>query len=104
MDFPKEHPVPCARTSIDDDNTFRRFPPSRFNWSPELLPSFTFLMSGHGVPVCASMMVGDAAYAREQLRLACTFEDQVLQQLAVAMLRPVAQLRPARSETLQASH
>ncbi len=61
--------------------------PSRLcYWDPELLSSFTFLMAGHGTPVCASMMLGDAEYAREQLRLACTLDDHALQQTAVEML------------------
>ncbi len=61
--------------------------PSRLcYWNPESLSSFTFLMAGHGSPVCASMMLGDAEYATEQLRLACTLDDRVLQQIAVEML------------------
>lgn len=55
-------------------------------WIPDLLSSFTFLMSGHATPINASMMLGDTAYARDQLRLACTFDDRGLQQVAVEML------------------
>lgn len=65
-------------------------------WSVDLLASFTFLMSGHGVPVCASMMLGDAEYARERLRLACTLDDHPLQQLALEMLGALSHLSPAR--------
>ena len=63
-------------------------------WEPELLSSFTFLMAGHGSPVCASMMIGDPEYARGQLRLACTYDDQALQQIAVEMLSSFAALKP----------
>ena len=64
----------------------KNMPVRRCYWNPDLLASFTLLMSGHGAPVCASMMLGDADYAREQLRLACTLDDRMLQQTAVEML------------------
>jgi hypothetical protein len=75
-----------------------------YHWNVDLLSSFTFLMSGHGVPVCASMMLGDPEYAREQLRLACTFDDGALQQLAVEMLSAVAHLNPARQAAAAWAH
>ena len=78
--------------------------PSRLGyWNPELLSSFTFLMSGHGSPVCASMMLGDADYARVQLRLACTLNDQMLQQVAVEMLSAVTHLATNRNRWVQLS-
>lgn len=74
------------------------------DWKPEWLSSFTFLMSGHGCPIRASMMLGDAAYARKQLRLACTFDDPVLQQLAVQMLGPLSHAGPPLEATPQWCH
>jgi hypothetical protein len=74
-------------SAIDNQRRTAKTEPSRLcYWNPELLSSFTFLMAGHGSPVCASMMLGDAEYAREQLRLACTLDDRTLQQIAVEML------------------
>ena len=70
-------------------------------WDPELLSSFTFLMAGHGSPVCASMMLGDTGYARLQLRLACTFDDEELQHLAVAMLRSSTHESAATAASVQ---
>ena len=52
----------------------------------ESLPTFARLMSGQGRSICASMMLSDPGYARTQLRLACTLDNQALQQLAVKML------------------
>ncbi len=73
-------------------------------WDPGLLSSFSFLMAGHGSAVCASMMLGDAGYARMQLRLACTFDDEELQHLAVAMLRSSTGDAPVASATAQWPH
>ena len=61
-------------------------PPRAYCWDADVLSSFTSLMSAHGSPVCASLMLGDAEYARGQLRLACTLDHRVLQQIAVQML------------------
>lgn len=74
------------------------------SWSSGQLAMFTFLMSGHGLPVCASVMVGSTDYARQQLRLACTFDDQVLQQLAVGMLRHFTPTNPTPQDAHQWSH
>ena len=59
--------------------------PARY-WNPELLHAFTLHMAGHGLCVSESMMLGDAAYARANLRHACAMDDQTLQQLAMEML------------------
>ena len=64
----------------------RAVPVQHCAWDPKQLSNFTFLMAGQGAPVRASMMLGDAGYARDQLRLACTFDDVSLQALAVEML------------------
>ena len=63
----------------------------------ELLSSFASLMAEHGKPVCASTMLNNPKYARKQLRLACTMEDQALQQLAVKMLSALPQSTASRS-------
>ncbi len=73
-------------------------------WSATQLSSFTFLMSGYGLPVCSSMMLGDIAYAREQLRLACTLDDHALQQLAVDMLSNFTHMRSAAHAAVQWTH
>lgn len=75
-----------ASTIINPLDTVKTGPSRLCYWDPAVLSSFTFLMSGHGSPVCASMMLGDAEYARERLRLACTLDDRELQQIAVEML------------------
>ena len=53
--------------------------------SPEVLETFILQMSGHGLPVSASMMLGDRDYARQQLRHAYTLDDALLHELAVEM-------------------
>jgi hypothetical protein len=78
--------VNYASATSNRSHTEQFGPSRRCYWDPEMLSSFTFLMAGHGSPVCASMMLGDAEYAREQLRLACTLDDRMLQQVAVQML------------------
>ncbi len=76
----------------------------RCYWNPELLSSFTFLMSGHGRPVCASMMLGDADYAREQLRRACTLDHHALQQIAAQMLGSLTHLPTERTVPVEGAH
>ena len=68
-------------------------------WSATDLGKLLFLMSGHGLSVSAQRMIADSDYAREQLRLACTTDDQALQQLAVEMLNAIAHLSRARNQT-----
>ena len=65
------------------------------------LSSFAFLMSAHRMPVCMAILLGDSHYLRRQLRLACTTDDEPLQQLATAMLRELAaeQLATATGNT-----
>ena len=74
------------------------------SWDLALLYGFTFQMSGHGLPVCLSMMLGDPAYAREQLRLACTRDDRELQQLALEMLSSLADMAPSLANRAKWSH
>ena len=50
------------------------------------------------------MMLGDIAYAREQLRLACTLDDHALQQLAVDMLSNFTHMRSAAHAAVQWTH
>ena len=54
-------------------------------WHPEVLETFILQMSGQGLPVSASMMLGDRDYARQQLRHAYTLDDALLHELAVEM-------------------
>lgn len=67
------------------------------SWSASDLGRLLFLMSRYGVSLSARRMIADCEYAREQLRLACTIDDQALQQVAVAMLSAIAHLNPARN-------
>lgn len=90
--------------STIERNGISGFASQQAYWDAGLLSSFTFLMAGHGSPVCASMMLGDAGYARMQLRLACTFEDEELQHLAVAMLRSSIHEAPVAPATVQWPH
>ena len=71
-------------------------PGDQDGWSHQRLALFTFLMSAHRMPVCASMMLGDTHYLRQQLRLACTTDDEQLQQLATRMLHSLAADRVSR--------
>ena len=87
-----------------DRMRFGASPSQQGYWHPGLLSSFTFLMAEHGTPVCASMMLGDATYARSQLRLACTFDDEELQHLAVAMLRSSTHDAPVTAASVQWPH
>lgn len=79
MDYTNAYDDKAQATDDDGSRNFC-FGNSKF------LSAFTFLMAGHGRSVCASTMLRDPSYAREQLRLACTMDDQALQQLAVRML------------------
>lgn len=85
-----------AISSTDKREYLSSLTSPEYFWSVDLLASFTFLMSGHGVPVCASMMLGDAEYARDRLRRACTLDDHALQQLALEMMGALSHLNPAR--------
>lgn len=91
---PKESSVAYETDISTGRCPFRAVPFQQCYWNPELLSSFSFLMAGHGAPVRASMMLGDPGYAREQLRLACTFDDHLLQQVAVEMLNSFSPLAP----------
>ena len=106
--FLKEHAVAYATASFNasskDSRAYVGAPVPGTYWSAMQLSSFTFLMSGHGLPVCASMMLGDTAYAREQLRLACTFDDHALQLLAVGMLTHFTRMQSTPDKTHQWSH
>ena len=101
----RKHHVTLASISKYQENGFRgaRHGGAGAYWSPDALSSFTLLMSGHGVPVCASMMLGDPVYARDHLRLACTFDDAMLQQVAVEMMNTPA-YRPAMDLPAQQIH
>lgn len=59
-------------------------------WNPQLLHSFSLLMAGQGCCVNESLLLCDAAYARDLLRRACTLQDQRLQQVAVDLLASMA--------------
>ena len=68
-------------------------------WSAAALGRLLFLMSGYGLSVSAQRMIADSDYAREQLRLACTVDNQALQRLGVEMLSAIAHLNPTRNQT-----
>lgn len=67
-----------------------------------MLSAFALLMSGHGRPVCTSMMLGDREYAMAQLSRAHTLGDAGLRELAARLFeyfddhraRPPVGLRP----------
>lgn len=50
-----------------------------------LLGAFALLMSGHGRPVCTSMMLGDREYAMGQLARAHTLGDAQLREVAARL-------------------
>lgn len=79
MDYTNAHDYQAPAIATDTSRNF-------CYRNSKVMSSFASLMSGHGRSVCASMMLSDPRYAREQLRLACTMDDQVLQQLAVKVL------------------
>lgn len=72
--------------------------------SHQRLSRFAFLMAAHRMPVSVSMMAGDTGYLRQQLRLACTTDDDALQQLATAILRELAGERSIRQANDLWSH
>ena len=94
MDYADAHHIQPQATDADTSRNFT------YGHS-ETLSSFMCLMSGHGRPVCASMMLSNPDYARDQLRRACTIDDQALQQLAVSMLsalpRPSTDRSPGKA-------
>lgn len=51
-------------------------------WPGQFLHAFTLQMAAHGHSVSASMMMGDARYAKEQLAHAGRMEDATLRSLA----------------------
>jgi hypothetical protein len=51
----------------------------------QLLSAFALLMSGHGVAVCTSMMLGDREYAMWQLARAHTLHDAQLREVAARL-------------------
>lgn len=55
-------------------------------WPCELLHAFTLEMAARGVCVHESMMLGDAAYARQKLDRALTLHEPALNRLVDRML------------------
>ncbi|HSV52560.1 MAG TPA: hypothetical protein VLJ57_10605 [Burkholderiaceae bacterium] len=55
-------------------------------WPCNFLHAFTLQMSAHGQCVSASMMLGDNAYAREQLAHARQLDDETLRALTAALV------------------
>ena len=100
----QENPMDCVTAPTMFGNTFRDAQCGTCYWSPDSLQSFTFLMSGRGIPVCGSMMLGDPDYARAQLRLACTFDDPLLQQIAVGMLSNLAYPKHGQNTEFRQTH
>ena len=55
-------------------------------WPCELLHAFTLEMAARGICVHESMMLGDAAYARQKLSEASALHDPTVDQLVLNML------------------
>ena len=73
-------------------------------WHAEQLDAFTLQMSAHGLCISASMMLGDRAYAREQLRHAHTLDDSLLRELAREMWDFFRVGPPGRSDAKARAH
>lgn len=73
-------------------------------WHAEQLDAFTLQMSAHGLCISASMMLGDRAYAREQLRCAHTLDDELLRALAREMWDFFRAEAPGRSGAEALAH